>query len=256
MSFQGIRQHAPGARVASCARVWHHGSHMLPILHRTPDFVAIDKPSGLLVHRSTLSAERESCVSILRAQLGEWVHPIHRLDRATSGVVLFAFNSITANELAQAFRERKVSKTYLALVRGHVPESGEIDKPLRKNFENKTSPYREAVTRYRRLAVAELPFAVGKYATARYSLVEVQTLTGRQHQIRRHMASISHPIIGDTTHGDGRHNLFIREKYGIFRLLLHAAQIDIVIKNSETKTSIHSNSLQEFRKILSPIIPD
>ncbi len=229
---------------------------MLPILHRTPDFVAIDKPSGLLVHRSTLSTERESCVSLLRAQLDQWVHPIHRLDRATSGIVLFAFNPTTAGELAKLFRDRAVTKTYIALVRGHTPEAGEIDKPLRKNFENNASPYCEAHTRYRRLATAELPFAVGKYASARYSLVEVTPLTGRRHQIRRHMASISHPIIGDTTHGDGRHNLFIRQKYGIFRLLLHAARIDLVVGNSETKTSIISNSLQEFRKTISPIIPD
>ncbi|MBI3557370.1 MAG: hypothetical protein HY074_13985 [Deltaproteobacteria bacterium] len=228
----------------------------LQILHRTPDFVAIDKPSGLLVHRSALSNERESCVSLLRAQLGEWVHPIHRLDRATSGIVLFAFNPVTAGQLAKLFRDRKVTKTYVALVRGHTSEAGEIDKPLRKNFENKTSPYREALTRYRRLATAELPFAVGKYASARYSLIEVTTHTGRQHQIRRHMASISHPIIGDTTHGDGRHNLFIREKYGIFRLLLHAARIEMSLDGSETKTSIHSNSLREFRRILTPLIPD
>ena len=195
-------------------------------------------------------------MALLRAQIGEWVHPIHRLDRATSGIVLFALNPTTADELAKLFRERKVAKTYVALVRGHTPEVGEIDKPLRKNFENKNSPYRDALTRYRRIATAELPFAVGQYATARYSLIEVTPLTGRQHQIRRHMASISHPVIGDTTHGDGRHNLFIRQKYGIFRLLLHASQIDLVRENDVTQTSIHSDSLREFREMLRPIIPD
>ncbi|MCM2278592.1 MAG: pseudouridine synthase [Oligoflexia bacterium] len=197
---------------------------MLPILYRDSGFIAADKPTGLLVHPTRIAAgERTSCVSLLREQLGREVFPVHRLDRAASGALLFALDRDSASELTRLFRERAVHKTYYAIVRGWVAEAGTIDKPLRKD---KDSEYRPAVSRFERVATAELPYAVGRYATARYSLVRVMTETGRLHQVRRHLRSVFHPILGDRVYGDGRHNRFGLEVLGVERLLLLAKELE------------------------------
>lgn len=227
---------------------------VLTILHKTPHYIAVDKPSGLLVHRTELSGDAENCLALVRDQLGQWVYPVHRLDRATSGVLLFALSSEAAEKLSVLVRERRLKKTYVALVRGHTPEAGEIDRPMRKNFEHKGSPVAEAHTCYRRLATAELEFAVGKYPTARYSLIEIEISTGRRHQIRRHMAHLSHPVIGDTVHGDGRHNRFFREQLSIKRLLLHASSVNFTDPFSGEELTIHSKSLADFLALLAPVL--
>lgn len=193
------------------------------ILYRDARLVAVDKPSGLLVHRTgAASGERETCMTILRNRLRQWVYPVHRLDRGASGVLLFALDQEAARRVTEVFTERRVRKTYLAVVRGVLPEAGEIDYPL---VEEPGKEPAEARTRYERLAFCELPYPVGRYATSRYSLARVEPLTGRMHQIRRHMAHLRHPLIGDANHGDGRHNRFFREKFGVSRLLLHAAAL-------------------------------
>lgn len=184
--------------------------------------VAIDKPESLLVHRSRLSHDHVFALQLLRDQIGRRVNPVHRLDRATSGVLLFALSSEIAGALASLFATRNVRKTYLAVVRGLVDETGVIDHPLRE--DGQTEP-KEAVTSYTRLADVELPFTVDKYPTARYSLVQVRPHTGRTHQIRRHFKHISHHLVGDTTYGRGEHNRFFREQYGVYRLLLHAGEL-------------------------------
>lgn len=195
---------------------------MLPILHHDSHLVAINKPSGLLVHRSAIAPDRVTCMSILRDQLGAWVYPVHRLDRGTSGALLFALDPDTARRLNAMFAARNIDKSYLATVRGYAPESGEIDSPL---SDSEGGEPVEALTNYQRLAGVELPFPVGRYQTARYSLLRLRPATGRMHQLRRHMAHIRHPIIGDTVHGEGRHNRLFREKFGIWRLLLHAESL-------------------------------
>ena len=158
----------------------------------------------------------------LRNRIGCWVYPIHRLDRATSGVLLFALDSEAARKACSLFEAREVEKRYLAVVRGYVPESGRIDYALR---EQKDMDAAEAITDYICEATVELPFPVGRYATARYSLVRALPLTGRHHQIRRHFAHISHPVVGDTSYGDRAHNRFIRSTFGIGRLLLMATDL-------------------------------
>jgi tRNA pseudouridine65 synthase len=183
--------------------------------------VAIDKPSGLVVHRSALAGDRQTCLSLLRGQLGRWVYPVHRLDRGTSGVLVFCLDPESARPLAEAFAAGLVKKSYLALVRGVLPESGVIDRPLAEEGRAALP----ALTRFRRLAQVELPRAVGRYPTSRYSLARVEPATGRWHQIRRHLEGISHPIVGDVTQGDGRHNRFFREEYGARRLQLHAERV-------------------------------
>lgn len=220
---------------------------MLKVLYQDEHYLAVDKPSGLLVHRTEwANSERESAMTILRDQIGQWVYPIHRLDRATSGVLLFATSPEAAEALSKSFRAHEVQKKYLAVVRGYTAERGEIERELKRNPEKKGSPLLEAKTRYFRRATAEVPFAVGRYSTARYSLVEVEILTGRLHQIRRHMASIAHPLIGDTVYGDGKHNRLFREKYLINRLLLSAFQVRFIHPYSKQPIQLDAESNLQF----------
>ena len=197
------------------------------ILYRDEHLVAVDKPPGLLVHRTRLAAdEDDALLQRLRDALGRHVYTVHRLDRPTSGVVVFGLTPEAGHRLSLLFESRRVTKGYLAVVRGYLGTSeapdGVIDYPLR---DAPDLPLRPAVTAYRTLAQVELPHAVGRYPSSRYSLVGVQPQTGRIHQIRRHFHHIFHPILGDTTHGEGRHNRLFRERYGCERLLLHAVSL-------------------------------
>ncbi len=210
-----------------------------PILFRDEDFIAIHKPPGLLMHRSWISEDRVFLLQLLRDQLGKRVYPVHRLDRATSGVILFAFSSQAASALQRELENSRTVKRYHAVVRGWIHEEGVIDHPLRDRDEEGSGP-KEALTRYRPLATVELPHAVGRYSTARYSLVEVQPLSGRRQQIRKHMKHIAHPVIGDTTHGRGEHNRFFRQRFGCQRLLLQARELCFTHPHSGDEISIRA----------------
>ena len=193
----------------------------LQVLHQDDVLVAIDKPSGMVVHRSELVNDRHTCMTLLRDQLGRRVSPVHRLDRGTSGVLLFAFDATGARVLTQALAQPATRKLYLAAVRGWPAEEGLIDRPL--DVEGKVV---EAATRYRRLAASELPVATGpRHATSRFALLEVELLTGRLHQIRRHLQGENWPVLGDNGHGDVRQNRRLRELFGVGRMLLHARTV-------------------------------
>ena len=196
----------------------------LPILYRDEYYVAIDKPPGLLVHRSPISRDRVFALQLLRDQLGHRVYPLHRLDRATSGVMLFALSPEAAAGVGRQFDGGSVDKEYLAVVRGWLDDAGLIDHPLADEDGNGAA--QPAQTRFRCLARVELPYAVDRYPTARYSLVAVNPLSGRRQQIRRHFKHVSHHLVGDTTHGNGRHNRFFREVLQIRRMLLLARSLD------------------------------
>lgn len=183
--------------------------------------MAVCKPSGLVVHRSQRAGDSDNVMRRLRTQLGVMVWPVHRLDRGTSGVLLFALDTGTARTLAEAFAARAVDKAYLAVVRGWPPESALMERPIRGE-DGRELP---AATRVTRLATAELPVPVAPHPTARYALVLAQPLTGREHQIRRHLRSLNHPVVGDVTWGDGDHNRLFRQRFGSRRLLLHAAAL-------------------------------
>jgi tRNA pseudouridine65 synthase len=195
----------------------------LEILFRDEYCVAVNKPSGLLVHRTRMASDNDFALQRLRDQIKRKVFPIHRLDRPTSGVLLFGLSNESAAAFFEIFRERKVEKTYIALVRGWVDDSGIIDRPMKSG---KNGVVQEAVTEYEKLATAELPIAVRPYDTSRYSLVKINLKTGRTHQIRRHFNSISHPVIGDTIYGDGCHNRMFREHFNINRLMLMSVKLE------------------------------
>ncbi|WP_290654655.1 tRNA pseudouridine(65) synthase TruC [Idiomarina sp.] len=207
---------------------------LLPIIYQDQHLVVIDKPSGLLVHRSRLASDAKVfAMQLLRDQLGQHVYPLHRLDRPTSGLLVFALDSDTARLVNEQWAERSVEKTYHAVVRGYVDDGGIIDYPLKEELDKIADKdargdkeAQQAVTEYRCLKRIELLFKVSKkHDTSRYSLVELKPKTGRKHQLRRHMSHIRHPIIGDSRHGEGRHNRFFRDQFGCDRLLLAATQI-------------------------------
>jgi tRNA pseudouridine65 synthase len=201
---------------------------LLSIIYQDEYLVAINKPPGLLVHRSMLDKhETQFAVQLLRDQIGQHIFPVHRLDRPTSGVLVFALSAEVARKLGEQFAAQTIEKTYLAIVRGHILDEGKIDYALKEKLDKiadkmvkQDKPAQEAVTLFNCLDKFELPFAVSKYATARYSLVQLTPKTGRKHQLRRHLAHINHPIVGDTAHGDGKHNTFIRQQFDFNQLAL------------------------------------
>jgi tRNA pseudouridine65 synthase len=209
-----------------------HGGCMLEVLYEDEWLIAINKPAGLMVHRSWLgTAVEEVAVQLLRDQMGRWVQPVHRLDRPTSGVLVFAYVETVAKALMEAFAAHRVCKHYLAVVRGFLEGEGTLDYPLRREVDAytqaATAVMQPAITHWRSLGQVEFPQAVGKFPTARFSLVGLRPETGRKHQLRRHLAHLRHPIIGDTRHGDGVQNRFAREKLGVQRLLLHASRLEL-----------------------------
>lgn len=202
----------------------------LPILHQDASLVAVDKPSGLLVHPSTLDAHEErTALKLLRDQLGAWVWPLHRLDKGTSGVLLFARSAEAAREWGLAFEQGRVRKRYLALVRGWPPLSGEIAQALARDPELPSAGQERlaSLTRYERLACFEWPFGDGRHPTSRYALVAAEPVTGRRHQVRRHFKHIAHPLVGDTTHGKGAHNRAVAAWLGVQRLWLHCEWMEL-----------------------------
>lgn len=229
---------------------------MLDILYRDDWLVAIDKPPGLLVHRSDLDRhETRFAVQLLRDQLGRRVFPAHRLDKGTSGVLLFAFDPEIVRGLARQFEDGTVAKTYLAVVRGWPPEAGAIDHALARKHDEygRQLPAAEAqpaLTHFRRLACAELPLCVDRYPQTRYALVELRPQTGRQHQLRRHMKHIGHPIIGDATHGKGVHNRFFQREFGCGRLLLACTHLGFTHPATGRKVGVGGTVNGEFAALL------
>ncbi|MEY4764885.1 MAG: hypothetical protein RI907_1558 [Pseudomonadota bacterium] len=200
----------------------------LTLLWRDERMVAIHKPSGWLVHRSALDPHEDRIVQTqLRDQLGQWVYPVHRLDKGTSGVLLLALDADMARELTQAFERRVVNKRYVALVRGWPAASWSVDHALKPDDAPEDAPEQDATTAFQLLARLSLPVPVDRYPTTRVALVLAEPETGRRHQIRRHLKHVAHPIIGDATHGKGPHNRLWAERLGTHRLWLHAWQLSL-----------------------------
>lgn len=220
----------------------------MEILYDDGIILAVYKPEGLLTHKSKISSDRDSLVDRLREQFNPAPSPVHRLDRPTSGVILCAYSRETARTLGTYFFEGKIHKKYIAIVRGYTESSGRIETPLKKDGEGELQP---ATTSYKTINSIEIDVSNNKYKTTRYSLIEVSPETGRFHQIRRHMASIGHPILGDTSHGDLRHNRIFKNYFSIERLMLHSDYLRLPHPDSGEELIIKAPISTEFNKAVS-----
>lgn len=195
----------------------------LEILFEDEHYIAVNKPAGVMVHRSSIAKDDDPiyAMQVLRDQMGHHVYPLHRIDRPTSGVLWFARNPDVVPAFQEQFINQNIRKSYLTVVRGYTKEAkGIIDYPLRKNLKKELQ---EAQTEYERIGQVEIPFQSSpRHDTSRYSLVRAHPLTGRMHQIRRHLAHERNYIIGDNTHGDNRQNRFFRMHFHMHHMLLHA----------------------------------
>jgi tRNA pseudouridine65 synthase len=235
----------------------------LTILFQDEYLVAIDKPAGLLVHPSRIAREQtRSAMMLLRDQLGRWVYPLHRLDRPTSGVMLFALSPEVARQMGEQFSAQRVQKRYLAVVRGYTDADGLIDHPLQEKLDRITDararsdkPPQPASSAYITLGQVELPWPSPPFASSRYSLLEARPLTGRKHQLRRHFKHISHPIIGDTSYGKSAHNRLFRDYLGSTRLLLAAVALSFEHPDSGDCCQLAAPLSGEFINVVNHLWP-
>lgn len=216
----------------------------LEILYEDVHFIGVNKPCGMLMHRSKIAKDVENTLLMeLKAQCNKFLYTIHRLDRKTSGVVLFALDKESQSQASKLFQEKKVNKTYHAIVRGHTMDSGTIDYAIK----NESGKIKDAITHYTTMERFEIPLPFGKHDTSRYSLIALKPETGRYHQLRMHMAHIFHPIIGDRPHGCNKQNKLFKERYMSMTMMLHAKELEIDIGN---KLCIQASYPEEFNRIL------
>lgn len=263
---------------------------IINILYQDEFLVAIDKPAGLFVHRSFMDKnEKYFALQLVRDQIGKYVYPIHRLDRPTSGVLIFALTKAVAQKMNAAFADKsnvgtqiesngitvntashsiqsdsiKLTKTYYALVRGHLSISSDqalIDYPLKEKLDKlgdkyvcRDKPPQLAQTYYQVVKQASLPITVGKFDSVRYSLVRLAPVTGRRHQIRRHLAHLRHPIIGDINYGDNKQNPFFIEHFGFKRLMLISKSLSFIHPVTEEKLTINAEFDQQWLDVFNKL---
>ncbi|QDW25286.1 pseudouridine synthase [Pedobacter sp. KBS0701] len=220
---------------------------MLEIIYQDENLIAINKPHGLLVHQSSIARDAtEFALQMLRDQVGKQVSPVHRLDRKTSGILLFAFDKTSEIAMHQQFMNAETDKKYLAILRGYTPDAMDIDYPLAK--ENGTM--QDAFTSFKTLQKAEVEVALGQHPTSRYSLVEATPKTGRMHQLRRHFSHILHPIIGDRTHGCNKQNKFFKEQWEMTTMLLHASELEFIHPVTKEKIHLKAGLHDEFKRVM------
>lgn len=232
-------------------------SEKLEILYEDVFLIAVNKPSGLLVHKSPIDKhETRFALQIVRDQIAQYLYPLHRLDKPTSGVLLFAKERNVAQVMSQMYADGNMDKIYIAIVRGFVSDKGTIDYPLKQMLDTKeqkaqgiTKEAQDALTHFHTLATVELPYPVSRYPVARYSLVRLMPKTGRKHQLRRHMKHINHHMIGDTKHGRGEHNQLFREKFDVHRLLLHAQSVRFIHPVTQKIVEIVAPVDESFEKL-------
>jgi tRNA pseudouridine65 synthase len=218
----------------------------VPILYEDEHLLVANKPGGIMVHRTSISEDTVFLLQLLRKQVGQRLYPIHRLDRGTSGALLFAKNPEIASLLGEQFASQQPKKRYYALVRGYVEAEATIDYAIPSG---RTATLKEAVTHYRRLQQREINYGVGRYPTARYSWVEAIPKTGRTHQIRRHFAHLRHPVIGDRRYGDLHHNKFFKQQQ-LPGLMLHAHSLTFFHPVTEEEVTVVAPLPVIFQKAL------
>ncbi len=230
----------------------------LRILYRDEHMIAVFKPAGLMVHRGKMTQPHEPVLlQALRDQIGTFVYPVHRLDRPTAGIVLFGLTSNAAAKLVELFTERQIAKYYQALVRGFTEGRFAIDRPLQEKFGEEwepgstaNNPLQEARTEFMRLEEYEVPWESNGFPTSRYTLLEIKPITGRWHQIRRHLNHCANPVIGDHRHGDHRHNQLMFQKTGVYRMLLTALRLDFRHPYTNQMLTITAGRGSEFDKVV------
>lgn len=230
---------------------------MLEIIYQDEWLVAVNKPAGMLVHRSWLARhESQFVMQTLRDQLGQPVYTVHRLDKPTSGILLFALSSGVARHLSLQFAEGCVTKCYHAIVRGWIQNAGVLDYPLLEQRDKiadsqatSEPKWQSAITHYQPLARCEQPFPIGRYATSRYTLMALQPKTGRKHQLRRHMSHLRHPIIGDTAHGDLKQNRGMAKHFSAKGLLLHASRLTLKHPNNGKILLLQASPDEQWRRL-------
>ena len=221
--------------------------NLLEILYQDEYIIAINKPHGLLVHQSPIARDAsEFAIQLLRDQIGEKVFPVHRLDRKTSGVLLFAFDKDVNRILTEQFTTKQIEKRYIAIVRGFAPEEMLIDYALYKD----NGVLQDAQTLIKRMQTAEIDLPSGKHPTSRYSFVEAFPFTGRMHQIRKHLAHILHPIIGDRPHGCNKQNKLWLEKYEMNTMMLHGASLKLNHPVTNEVLEIKAEPQAEFKRVM------
>ncbi|AWF80845.1 pseudouridylate synthase [Microbulbifer sp. A4B17] len=229
------------------------------ILFEDDYLLAAYKPEGWLVHRSEIDRqEQRVLLQYLRNLCGNFLYPVHRLDKPTSGVIIFAKSGDTAAQLQQQLESDLSSKKYIAVCRGYSPIDGIIDHALTPvaDFKHQRKrpkadlPRQQAITLYRRLETIELPHEVDRYPTSRYSLVEIQLKTGRRHQIRRHFKHIHHPLIGCPKYGKSIHNRFFANEFNCHRLLLHATELKLQHPVSDSQLIIQCAVQGHFLQLI------
>lgn len=219
----------------------------LEILYEDEWIIAINKPAGLLVHRSSIATNTDIyALQLLRDQVGYHVFPIHRLDRKTSGVLIFTKDKSFVQAFQEALSSEQSIKTYFAIVRGHFPKEVNIDYDL-TNDKGKTQ---NAITDFKLIANTEIDLPFGKFDTSRYALIEARPKTGRMHQIRKHLNHLRHPIIGDRPHGCNKQNKLFLEKWNLTKMLLHAKEVEIEHPHLGQKVTIQAALPKHFSKML------
>ena len=220
----------------------------LDILFQDDHLVAVNKPYGWLTHKSSIARDATHIVlQQLRDQIGAYVYPIHRLDRKTSGVLLFGLQPNIHREMSKLFMNEKIDKVYYAIVRGHTSEEEVIDYDLK----NEAGKIQKAITHYKTLEKSEIPLAFGKFPTSRYSFVKLIPKTGRMHQLRRHMSHLFHPIIGDRPHGCNKQNRLMKAQFNYTEMLLHAESLSFIHPTSNEKIHISAPFFDEFLRMRS-----
>ncbi|MBU2018451.1 MAG: pseudouridylate synthase [Bacteroidetes bacterium] len=221
--------------------------NLLEIIYQDEYLIAVNKPAGLLVHASPIAADAsEFLLQLLRDQIGKKVYPCHRLDRKTSGIILFTFSKETHALIRKQWEENKVEKQYIALVRGFVEQEGTIDYAL----TNEKGKIQEAVSHFSCLSKFEIPFSSGQFPTSRYSLIHLTPETGRFHQLRKHTAHIFHPIIGDRPHGCNKQNRFFLETFDLSEMCLHSSFLQFTHPETNVVISLNSEPCGEFKRII------
>ena len=219
----------------------------LEILYQDAHIVAINKPPGFVVHRSTMTHNAKDIVlQSLRDQLERRVYPVHRLDRKTSGVLLFTLDQETQKQVYEIFREQQVHKEYKAIVRGWPAGEGLIDYDL----TNDKGKSQTAQTFYNTSKHYEIDLPHGKFKTSRYSSVTLKPLTGRMHQLRKHMAHINHPILGDRPHGCNKQNRLWKSNFGLTQMMLHANFLSLDHPLTGAKLEIKAPFFVEYNRVL------